>query len=43
LDQISKVEVNVVPEPTNRVKIEYMKEDIRAIKEANMLVQALDL
>lgn len=33
LDQFSKVEVEVVAEAKNRQKIEYLKEDIKAIKE----------
>jgi len=35
------VEVNVVAEAKNRVVKEYAKEDIRAIKEQNMLAAAL--
>ena len=41
LDQFSKVEVNVVHEAKNRVTVEYAKEDIKAIKEQNMLAAAL--
>ena len=41
MDQISKVEVNVVEVAQNRKKIEYLKEDLRAIKEANMVQAAL--
>ena len=41
LDQFSKVEVNVVAEAKNRVIKEYAKEDIKAIKEQNMLAAAL--
>jgi hypothetical protein len=41
MDQISKVEVNVIEESKNRKKIEYLKEDLRAIKEANMVQAAL--
>lgn len=43
LDQFSKVEINVVAEAKNRVMFEYAKEDIKAIKEQNMLSQALAL
>lgn len=41
LDQFSKVEVNVAHEAKNRKIVDYAKEDIRAIKEANMLAAAL--
>lgn len=41
MDQISKVEVNVVEESKNRTAIHYMKEDLKAIKEAGMVQQAL--
>jgi len=41
MDQISKVEVNVVEEAKNRKKIDYTKEDVRAIKEAGIVQQAL--
>ncbi len=41
LDQFSKVEVNVVTEAKNRVIKDYAKEDIKAIKEQNMLAAAL--
>lgn len=41
LDQFSKVEVTVVAEAKNRVIKEYAKEDIKAIKEQNMLAAAL--
>jgi len=37
LDQFSKVEVNVVAVAKNRKMYEYSKEDIKAIKEQNML------
>lgn len=43
LDQFSKVEINVVAKATNRVTYEYSKEDIKAIKEQNMLTQALQM
>lgn len=43
LDQFSKVEINVVAEAKNRTIHEYSKEDIKAIKEQNMLTQALAL
>jgi len=43
LDQIQKVEVQVVAEAKNRKEIEYLKEDIKAIKQANMLQTALDM
>jgi len=41
LDQFSKVEINVVAQAERRVVYEYNKEDIKAIKEQNMLTQAL--
>jgi len=41
LDQFSKVEINVVAKAERRVVYEYNKEDIKAIKEQNMLTQAL--
>lgn len=41
LDQFSKVEVDVVQEAVNRKKIEYAKEDIKAIKEPGLIQQAL--
>jgi len=37
LDQIAKVEVNVIEESTTRKTINYLKEDLRAIKEAGMV------
>lgn len=37
LDQFSKVEVNVVEVAQNRKKIEYLKEDIKAIKEPGLI------
>lgn len=43
LDQTEKVEVNVVSLAKNRVTHEYSKEDIKAIKEQNMLAAALDM
>lgn len=41
LDQFSKVEVNVENEAKNRSIPDYSKEDIKAIKEQNMLAAAL--
>lgn len=41
MDQVSKVEVDVVEVAVNRKKIEYMKEDIKAIKEAGIIQSAL--
>lgn len=41
LDQSSKVEVEVVAEAKNRAKIDYTKEDIKAIKEGGLIQQAL--
>jgi len=41
LDQQSKVEVSVVEVAVNRKKIDYQKEDIKAIKEAGLLQSAL--
>jgi len=41
MDQVSKVEVDVVEVAQNRKKIEYMKEDIKAIKEAGIIQSAL--
>lgn len=41
LDQSSKVEVEVVTEAKNRSKIDYSKEDIKAIKEGGLIQQAL--
>lgn len=41
LDQTCKVSVDVVEEAPDRVKIEYAKEDIRAIKENGMIANAL--
>lgn len=43
LDQFSKVEVNVVPTATNRKVYQYAKEDIKAIKEPNMIQSALEM
>lgn len=43
LDQFSKVEVNVVPQATNRKVYQYAKEDIKAIKEPNMIQSALEM
>jgi len=37
MDQIAKVEVNVIEESTTRKTINYLKEDLRAIKEAGMV------
>jgi len=37
LDQSSKVEVEVVAEAKNREKIDYLKEDIKAIKEGGLI------
>lgn len=37
LDQSSKVEVEVVAEAKNRAKIDYTKEDIKAIKEGGLI------
>jgi hypothetical protein len=41
LDQVAKVEVNVIEESKTRQQISYLKEDLRAIKEAGMVQQAL--
>jgi len=35
--------VNVVAQAKNRVTVEYTKEDIKAVKEQNMLAAALDM
>jgi|TARA_B110001450_G_scaffold106592_1_gene100946 hypothetical protein len=43
LDMHAYVEVNVVAQAKNRQTIEYLKEDIKAIKEQNMLAAALDM
>ena len=43
LDQFARVEVNVVQEATNRRKIEYLKEDIKAIKEPGLIQSALEM
>jgi hypothetical protein len=43
LDTKAVVAVQVVEEAKNRKTISYLKEDIRAIKEANMLQSALDM
>jgi hypothetical protein len=43
LDMHAYVEVNVVAQAKNRVAFEYLKEDIKAIKEQNMLAAALDM
>jgi hypothetical protein len=43
LDQIQKVEVPVLAEAKNRQEIEYLKEDIKAIKQANIIQTALDM
>ena len=43
LDQTAKVEVNVVTQAKNRTIPDYSKEDIKAIKEQNMLAAALDM
>ena len=43
LDQFSKVEVNVVPVASNRKVFQYAKEDIKAIKEPNMIQSALEM
>merc|ERR1711990_1306230 len=37
LDQFSKVEVDVQTEAVNRKKIDYLKEDVKAIKEPTLL------
>jgi len=37
MDQMKNVEVNVVAEAKNRAKIEYLKEDLKAIKEAGLV------
>jgi hypothetical protein len=42
LDQFSKVEVQVQTEAVNRKKIDYAKEDIKAIKEPTLLQSALE-
>lgn len=39
LDQIEKVEVNVVSQPQNRKTFEYSKADIKAVKEASFIQQ----
>lgn len=41
MDQVAKVEVNVVEVAQNRKKLEYLKEDIKAIKEAGIIQSAL--
>ena len=41
LDQFSKVEINVISHSEKRKLYEYNKEDIKAIKEQNMLAQAM--
>ena len=41
LDQMSEIEVTVVAQAQNRKVVEYAKEDIKAIKEQNMIAQAL--
>ena len=41
MDQVAKVEVNVIEESKTRTTINYLKEDLRAIKEAGMVQQAL--
>ena len=41
LDQFRKVEVMCVAEAKNRTVLDYSKEDLRAIKEQNMLAAAL--
>jgi len=41
LDQFSKVEINVISHSEKRKVYEYNKEDIKAIKEQNMLAQAM--
>jgi hypothetical protein len=41
LDQFRKVEVNCVAEAKNRVMFDYAREDIKAIREQNMLAAAL--
>jgi len=43
LDQMTEVSTEVVAEAKNRVQFEYSKEDIKAIKQANMLQAALDM
>lgn len=43
LDQVAKVEVNCIAQAKNRKEVEYSKEDIKAIKEQNMLAAALDM
>ena len=43
IDQHAYVEVIVVAQAKNRVVFEYLKEDIKAIKEQNMLAAALDM
>ena len=43
LDQFSKVEVQVQTEAVNRKKIDYAKEDIKAIKEPTLLQSALEM
>lgn len=41
IDQFSKVEIEVQAEAKNRVTMEYSKEDLKAVKEQNMLASAL--
>jgi len=43
LDQQSKVEVEAVAEAKLRQKIEYLKEDIKAIKEPSLIQSALEM
>ena len=43
IDQHAYVEVNVVAQAKNRVVFEYLKEDIKEIKQQNMLAAALDM
>ena len=43
LDQIQKVEVQVVAEAMNRKEIDYLKEDLKAIKAANLIQSALEM
>jgi len=41
MDQMKNIEVNVVQEAKNRKEIEYLKEDLKAIKEAGIVQAAL--
>lgn len=43
LDQVAKVEANVVKEAPHRVQYNYSKEDIKAIKEPTLIQSALEM